>query len=75
MTRMKLDKFIEKVRPAGRGRPTVSKFDPFQSEILSLRERGYSFSQVCEFLEQNSVKALPSEVQKYVAKLNKENAK
>jgi len=48
---MDVNEFMQQVRPAGKR----SRIAPFLSEILTLRERGFSLEQVREFLSRNGV--------------------
>jgi superfamily II helicase len=53
-------------------RKNASKLLPFYSEMLSMREQGYSYWQLSEALQENGIKAYPSEIKRFMdRKINK----
>jgi len=47
-------------------RKNASKMLPYYSEMLSMREQGYSYGQLSEALQENDVKAHPSEIKRFM---------
>lgn len=61
---MKLEKFIKDTKPISK----KSKFDDFEKEILELYRLNYSQNQIVDFLKQNGLKCLQSELCRYLKK-------
>lgn len=61
---MDVNEFMQQVRPAGKR----SRIAPFLSEILTLRERGFSLEQVREFLSRNGVEVSVGGLSAYLSR-------
>ncbi len=61
---MDVNEYMQQVRPAGKR----SRIAPFLSEILTLRERGFSLEQVREFLSTNGVKVSVGGLSAYLSR-------
>jgi hypothetical protein len=61
-----LQKYVEQHAP----RKNASKLLPFYSEMKAMREQGYSFRQISEALQENDIKAYPSEIKRFMDRRN-----
>ena len=59
---MKLEQFFKRIKPKNKR----SKFEPYREDILQLREQGYSYPQIVEYLKSNGVKCNHSEIIKFL---------
>ena len=59
---MELNEFMVEVKPAKQR----SKLKPHRTDIVKLREQGYTLNQVCDFLARNGVTTSPSNVASYL---------
>ncbi|WP_207002654.1 hypothetical protein [Trinickia mobilis] len=49
-----------------KGGERVSRLRPYETEILALREKGYSYSQIRDFLLQNGVSVVTETVVSFI---------
>lgn len=61
MTRISVEQFKQRVKPAGR-----SKLDPFRDDLLALYSDGYSLDQLLEFLALNEIQLAKSTLHGYL---------
>ena len=61
MTRISVEQFKQRVKPAGR-----SKLDPFRDDLLALYSDGYSLDQLLEFLALNEIQVAKSTLHGYL---------
>lgn len=62
-----LKQYIELHAP----RKNASKLLPFYEDMKTMRERGYSYRQISEALQENGIKAYPSEIKRFMDRCEK----
>ncbi|MCD5327920.1 hypothetical protein ACFFU8_09200 [Chromobacterium piscinae] len=64
MNKISVDDFIKSTPIAGKGRR--SRLMPFLEDIKTLREKEYSLSQICAFLQANNVQTTVATVSSFI---------